>query len=111
MNDKQDTNTEAIETLVPQPMRPAVSIITSMATLFQKWAEMCERVTTDELTPEMRWFFKGAAYAHEMDAKRARTLAIPTDAKTPPTGNLGLGQAYDIMINMLSAMGIASEQE
>ena len=46
-------------TLTPQPMRPDVSAISSMAALFQRWAEHSERASKDELTPKLSWFLKG----------------------------------------------------
>lgn len=97
-------------TLVPKPMRPDVSAVSSMAALFQRWAEQSERASKDELTPELMWFLKGAAFAFGLDAQRARSLADPSKAKKPPAGDLGLGQAFEIMIGMLRSMSIAGDQ-
>jgi len=97
--------------LTPSQMRPEVSTITSMAALFQRWAEQCERASKDELTPELMWFLKGSAFAFGLDAQRARSLADPVGAKKPPAGDLGLGQAFEIMVGMLRSMSIAGDQE
>ena len=97
-------------TLIPRPMRPDVSALSSMAALFQRWAEKCEGASKDELTPELSWFLKGAAFAFGLDAHRARSLADPSKAKKPPAGDLGLGQAFGIMVDMLRSMSIAGDQ-
>ena len=97
-------------TLTPQPMRPDISAISSMAALFQRWAEKCESASKNELTNELAWFLKGAAFAFSLDAQRARSLADPSKAKKPPAGDLGLGQAFEIMIGMLRSMSIAGDQ-
>lgn len=101
---------ESPGTFTPQPMRPDVSAISSMAALFQRWAEHSERASKDELTPELSWFLKGAAFAFGLDAQRARSLADPSKAKKPPAGDLGLGQAFEIMIGMLRSMSMADDQ-
>ena len=99
-----------LEIQTPQPMKPDISVITSMAALFQRWAEKCEQASKDELTPELSWFLKGAAFAFGLDAQRARSLADPSKAKKPPVGDLGLGQAFEIMIGMLRSMSMAGDQ-
>jgi len=97
--------------LTPQPMRPDLSTLSALAALFQRWAEQSERASKDELTPELSWFLKGAAFAFGLDAQRARSLADPVGAKKPPVGDLGLGQAFEIMVGMLRSMSIAGDQE
>ena len=97
--------------ITPQPMKPNASTLSALATLFQRWAEQSERASKDELTPELMWFLKGAAFAFGLDAQRVRSLVDPGSAKKPPVGDLGLGQAFEIMVGMLRSMSIAGDQE
>ena len=105
-NSRQETG---VDVLTPQPMRPDVSTLSALAALFQRWAEQSERASKDELTPGLKWFLKGCAFAFGLDAQRARDLIDPGNIKNPPVGDLGLGQAFEIMIGMLRSMSATVE--
>lgn len=112
LNEDAENNRQEIEVsvLTPQPMRPDVSILSALAALFQRWAEQSERASKDELTPGLKWFLKGCAFAFGLDAQRARDLIDPGNVKSPPAGDLGLGQAFEIMIGMLRSMSATVEE-
>ena len=96
--------------MTPQPMRPDMSTLSALAALFQRWAEQCEQASGNELTAELAWFLKGCAFAFGLDAQRVRSLTDPGNAKKPPAGDLGLGQAFEILIGLLQSMSITVEE-
>ena len=110
-NDAETQKTVGVDILTPQPMRPDMSMLSALAALSQRWAEQSEQASKHELTAELMWFFKGCAFAFGLNAQRIRSLADPGNAKKPPTGDLGLGQAFEIMVNMLQSMSVVIDQE
>ena len=102
------TSSTAVEPDTRAILTPKLVVTTdlsALAALFQHSAEICERETENELTPALQWLLKGMALAHGFDAKRTRDLNQPVVAGRPPRGDLGLIQAYELMVKLLQAMG------
>lgn len=87
--------------------------ISALASLFQRWAELCRQQADREISPALRWYLKGRADSHEMDAARAREMADPTVKGLPPKGDGLFTPAYRAVLQMMTAVQAedATEEE
>ena len=88
-----------------------LSIITSLETTMQRWAELCTQQAKKEIPVELKWYLKGRAEAHAMDAERARCIAHPT-AKIEPSGEDPFTPAYRAALKLMTEFaGSRGEEE
>ena len=89
----------------------AKSMVQSLGVLMQRWSELCRVQSNKEITAALKWYLRGRADAHMIDAARIRDVMDPSVRKMPPNEELGMVKAYEMMVNMVSTMSQMAEDD
>jgi len=79
------------------------TIALHLASIMQKWAEICRRGVDLEISPELQYYMAGRSDAHEMDAARCRSATSVDVQHKPPEDLMRFSRAYEIILGMLGA--------
>jgi hypothetical protein len=85
------------------------SRVSALASTMQAWSEMCTRMERKEIVDALKWYLRGRAEAHAMDAERARQYKDPS-VTIPPNGSTDMvTQAYKGALAFLATMASSKE--
>ena len=84
-----------------EPNSKSSTTLTSLAALYQEWSELCSSRAKREPTLALKWYLKGMASAHGIDAERAREMTHPSVILSPPEGD-PFAEAYRGVLKLMS---------
>lgn len=79
------------------------TIALHLASIMQRWSEICRRGVDLEISPELQYYMAGRADAHQMDAARCRSASAVDTQNKPPDDLMRFSKAYEIILGMLEA--------
>lgn len=83
------------------------TIALHLASIMQRWSEICRRGVDSEISPELQYYMAGRSDAHQMDAARCRSASTVSSQHKPPDDLMRFSQAYEIILGMLEAATVS----
>jgi len=82
----------------------------ALATLIQRWSELCKQQVQSEQSPALCWYLWGMANAFEFDAARIRELLDPSTTIRPAMDTSNILKAFKSLMSTMGTVADVREQ-